>query len=160
MKIPGGYWQTRVAAFTPIHLSRENKQLCLHRSCMLTDLQHILPLQIFLWVGKASNTYERNEAVASAKEYLKTHPAGRDLATPIILVKQGCEPLNFTGWFNAWDPYKWSVSCWKSPGMCMCAQQCLKGVTVNEPYPMWCMEQNISYDIESWVGIMSHGMES
>uniref|UniRef100_A0A8B9ZWL2 Gelsolin-like domain-containing protein n=1 Tax=Anas zonorhyncha TaxID=75864 RepID=A0A8B9ZWL2_9AVES len=68
--------------------------------------------EIFLWIGKASNTYERNEAIASAKEYLKTHPAGRDLATPIILVKQGCEPLNFTGWFNAWDPYKWSVSCW------------------------------------------------
>ncbi|KAF2983628.1 hypothetical protein EK904_005556 [Melospiza melodia maxima] len=64
--------------------------------------------EIFLWVGKASNTQERNEAIASAKEYLKTHPAGRDLATPIILVKQGYEPLNFTGWFNAWDPYKWS----------------------------------------------------
>lgn len=82
---------------------------------ILTDLQHLLPLQIFLWVGKASNAQERNEAIASAKEYLKTHPAGRDLATPIILVKQGYEPLNFTGWFNAWDPYKWSVSCWKSP---------------------------------------------
>ncbi|KFU89368.1 Villin-1, partial [Chaetura pelagica] len=64
--------------------------------------------EIFLWVGRNSNTYERNEAIASAKEYLKTHPAGRDLATPIILVKQGYEPLNFTGWFNAWDPYKWS----------------------------------------------------
>uniref|UniRef100_A0A663M5Z2 Villin like n=1 Tax=Athene cunicularia TaxID=194338 RepID=A0A663M5Z2_ATHCN len=64
--------------------------------------------EIFLWVGKASNTYERTESIASAKEYLKTHPAGRDLATPIILVKQGYEPLNFTGWFNAWDPYKWS----------------------------------------------------
>uniref|UniRef100_A0A8C9LG16 Villin like n=1 Tax=Pavo cristatus TaxID=9049 RepID=A0A8C9LG16_PAVCR len=92
--------------------------------------------EIFLWVGKGSNRYERNEAVASAKEYLKTHPAGRDLATPILLVKQGCEPLNFTGWFNAWDPYKWSVSCWKNPGVCMCAQQCLKGVTVSEPYPV------------------------
>ncbi|NXO09362.1 VILI protein, partial [Oriolus oriolus] len=64
--------------------------------------------EIFLWVGKASNAQERNEAIASAKEYLKTHPAGRDLATPIILVKQGYEPLNFTGWFNAWDRYKWS----------------------------------------------------
>uniref|UniRef100_A0A8B9QDK6 Villin like n=1 Tax=Apteryx owenii TaxID=8824 RepID=A0A8B9QDK6_APTOW len=66
--------------------------------------------EIFLWIGKASNTYERNEAIASAKEYLKAHPAGRDLATPIILVKQGYEPLTFTGWFNAWDPYKWSVT--------------------------------------------------
>uniref|UniRef100_A0A8D0L013 Villin like n=1 Tax=Strix occidentalis caurina TaxID=311401 RepID=A0A8D0L013_STROC len=88
--------------------------------------------EIFLWVGKASNTYERTESIASAKEYLKTHPAGRDLATPIILVKQGYEPLNFTGWFNAWDPYKWSVSCWKSPVVCTRAQWCLKGVTVSE----------------------------
>uniref|UniRef100_A0A663M6M5 Villin like n=1 Tax=Athene cunicularia TaxID=194338 RepID=A0A663M6M5_ATHCN len=88
--------------------------------------------EIFLWVGKASNTYERTESIASAKEYLKTHPAGRDLATPIILVKQGYEPLNFTGWFNAWDPYKWSVSCWKSPVVCTRAQRCLKGVTVSE----------------------------
>lgn len=64
--------------------------------------------EIFLWIGKTSNTYERNEAVSSAKDYLKTHPAGRDLATPIIMVKQGYEPLTFTGWFSAWDPYKWS----------------------------------------------------
>ncbi|CAM4597710.1 villin-like protein isoform X1 [Lepidochelys kempii] len=64
--------------------------------------------EIFLWIGKTSNTYERNESISSAKDYLKTHPAGRDLATPIIMVKQGYEPLTFTGWFSAWDPYKWS----------------------------------------------------
>uniref|UniRef100_A0A8D0G2V4 Villin like n=1 Tax=Sphenodon punctatus TaxID=8508 RepID=A0A8D0G2V4_SPHPU len=66
--------------------------------------------EIFLWVGKAANAYEKDESVSSAKEYLKTHPAGRDLATAIIMVKQGYEPLTFTGWFTAWDPYKWSVS--------------------------------------------------
>uniref|UniRef100_A0ABM5GMP5 Villin-like protein n=1 Tax=Pogona vitticeps TaxID=103695 RepID=A0ABM5GMP5_9SAUR len=64
--------------------------------------------EIFLWLGKSANSYEKTESVASAKEYLKTHPAGRDVATPIIMVKQGHEPLNFTGWFAAWDPYKWS----------------------------------------------------
>ncbi|XP_038611701.1 villin-like protein isoform X2 [Tachyglossus aculeatus] len=63
--------------------------------------------EIFLWIGKASNTYERNESLTSAQEYLKTHPAGRDPATPIITVKQGHEPLTFSGWFIAWDPYKW-----------------------------------------------------
>uniref|UniRef100_A0A7M4E4R1 Villin like n=1 Tax=Crocodylus porosus TaxID=8502 RepID=A0A7M4E4R1_CROPO len=66
--------------------------------------------EIFLWIGKASNAYERSETITAAKEYLKTHPAGRDLAIPIVIVKQGLEPLTFTGWFNAWDPYKWSVS--------------------------------------------------
>uniref|UniRef100_A0A670ZXN3 Villin like n=1 Tax=Pseudonaja textilis TaxID=8673 RepID=A0A670ZXN3_PSETE len=65
-------------------------------------------LQIFLWVGKTANSYEKTESVSAAKEYLKNHPAGRDVATPIITVKQGHEPLNFTGWFTAWDPYKWS----------------------------------------------------
>lgn len=69
-----------------------------------------ISLQLFLWVGKAANSHEKTESLSSAKEYLKTHPAGRDSATPIIMVKQGHEPLNFTGWFSAWDPYKWSVS--------------------------------------------------
>ncbi|XP_077159180.1 villin-like protein [Paroedura picta] len=64
--------------------------------------------EIFLWIGKAANNYEKSESISSAKEYLKSHPAGRDVATPIIMVKQGHEPLNFTGWFAAWDPYKWS----------------------------------------------------
>nr|XP_056712959.1 villin-like protein [Euleptes europaea] len=64
--------------------------------------------EIFLWIGKAANNYEKSESISSAKEYLKTHPAGRDISTPVIMVKQGHEPLNFTGWFAAWDPYKWS----------------------------------------------------
>lgn len=66
--------------------------------------------QLFLWIGKSSNEYERNESLTSAKEYLKSHPAGRDLSTPIITVKQGHEPPTFTGWFDAWDSHKWSVS--------------------------------------------------
>uniref|UniRef100_A0A2D4MNQ7 HP domain-containing protein n=2 Tax=Micrurus TaxID=8634 RepID=A0A2D4MNQ7_9SAUR len=64
--------------------------------------------EIFLWIGKTANSYEKTESVSAAKEYLKNHPAGRDVATPIIIIKQGHEPLNFTGWFTAWDPYKWS----------------------------------------------------
>ncbi|KAM9094036.1 villin-like protein isoform 2-T3 [Sarcophilus harrisii] len=64
--------------------------------------------EVFLWIGKDSGPYEKKEAVAVAREYLKSHPAGRDPATPVIVVKQGHEPLTFTGWFNAWDPYKWN----------------------------------------------------
>ncbi|XP_040208728.1 villin-like protein [Rana temporaria] len=64
--------------------------------------------EIFLWIGKSSNEYERNESLNSAKEYLKSHPAGRDLSTAIITVKQGHEPPTFTGWFDAWDSHKWS----------------------------------------------------
>uniref|UniRef100_A0A3P8WQJ5 Villin like n=1 Tax=Cynoglossus semilaevis TaxID=244447 RepID=A0A3P8WQJ5_CYNSE len=66
--------------------------------------------EIFFWVGKAANQSETKQAWTSAQEYLKTHPAGRDPNTPIVFVKQGHEPPTFTGWFNAWDPHKWSVS--------------------------------------------------
>ena len=65
--------------------------------------------QIFLWLGAAASEWKQ-KAVAWGQEYLKTHPAGRSLATPIVLVKQGHEPPTFTGWFCSWDPYKWSVS--------------------------------------------------
>ncbi|XP_047424298.1 villin-1 isoform X2 [Mugil cephalus] len=64
--------------------------------------------ELFFWVGNLANQKETKEAWNSAQEYLKSHPAGRDPDTPIILVKQGYEPPTFTGWFNAWDPHKWS----------------------------------------------------
>lgn len=63
--------------------------------------------QIFLWLGEAAGGWK--EAVAWGHEYLRTHPAGRSLDTPITLVKQGYEPATFTGWFASWDPYKWTV---------------------------------------------------
>ncbi|XP_050922964.1 villin-1 isoform X2 [Lates calcarifer] len=76
--------------------------------------------EIFFWVGNLANQQETKEAWNSAQEYLRTHPAGRDPDTPIIFVKQGYEPPTFTGWFNAWDPHKWSdvnnANLNKSPG--------------------------------------------
>lgn len=65
--------------------------------------------EIFLWLGEAA-ARQKEEAVAWGQEYLKTHPAGRSQATPIVLVKQGHEPPTFTGWFLTWDPYKWTES--------------------------------------------------
>ena len=42
---------------------------------------------------------------------MRSDPSGRTLDdTMIIQVKQGYEPLNFTGHFQAWDRDKWSVS--------------------------------------------------
>ncbi|XP_069559559.1 LOW QUALITY PROTEIN: villin-1 [Brachyistius frenatus] len=64
--------------------------------------------ELFLWVGNSANQHETKEAWNSAQEYLMTHPAGRDPDTPVAFVKQGREPATFTGWFNAWDPHKWS----------------------------------------------------
>lgn len=71
--------------------------------------------QVFFWIGKHANEEEKKAAATTVQEYLKTHPGNRDPDTPIIVVKQGNEPPTFTGWFLAWDPFKWSVSSPASP---------------------------------------------
>ncbi|XP_036611078.1 villin-1 [Trichosurus vulpecula] len=63
--------------------------------------------EVFFWIGMYANETEKKEAAIMAQEYLKTHPSGRDPETPIVVVKQGYEPPTFTGWFMAWDPFKW-----------------------------------------------------
>ncbi|XP_075385726.1 villin-1 [Tenrec ecaudatus] len=63
--------------------------------------------QVFFWIGKHAREDEKVAAAATVQEYLKTHPSGRDPETPIVVVKQGHEPPTFTGWFLAWDPFKW-----------------------------------------------------
>uniref|UniRef100_A0A3Q3VQ95 HP domain-containing protein n=1 Tax=Mola mola TaxID=94237 RepID=A0A3Q3VQ95_MOLML len=75
--------------------------------------------QVFLWIGKEANEVERKEVVGTSQEYLRTHPGARDPDTPIILIKQGFEPLTFTGWFTAWDTSKWS-NCGKSEKVNQC----------------------------------------
>ncbi|NXE89006.1 VILI protein, partial [Menura novaehollandiae] len=64
--------------------------------------------QVFLWIGKGAKESEKEAAAVTAQEYLRSHPTGRDLDTPIIVVKQGYEPPTFTGWFLAWDPLNWA----------------------------------------------------
>ncbi|XP_068805018.1 villin-1 isoform X2 [Struthio camelus] len=64
--------------------------------------------QVFFWLGKGANESEKEAAAVMVQEYLRSHPSGRDLQTPIIVVKQGYEPPTFTGWFLAWDPLKWT----------------------------------------------------
>ncbi|NWW73357.1 VILI protein, partial [Climacteris rufus] len=63
--------------------------------------------QVFFWIGKGANESEKEAAAVMAQEYLRSDPRGRDLDTPIIVVKQGYEPPTFTGWFLAWDPLNW-----------------------------------------------------
>ncbi|NXQ99794.1 VILI protein, partial [Sagittarius serpentarius] len=64
--------------------------------------------QVFFWIGKGANESEKEAAAVMVQEYLRRHPSGRDLDTPIIVVKQGHEPPTFTGWFLAWDPLNWA----------------------------------------------------
>uniref|UniRef100_A0A8C2CKP8 Villin-like n=1 Tax=Cyprinus carpio TaxID=7962 RepID=A0A8C2CKP8_CYPCA len=94
----GRFLMTEVADFTQDDLDEDD--------VMLLDTWE----EIFLWIGNSANQYETQESYSCAVDYLKTHPAGRDPGTPITTVKQGYEPPTFTGWFNAWDAHKWSVS--------------------------------------------------
>jgi len=70
---------------------------------MLLDAFHT----IFIWLGRDSNKIERQEGMRIAKEYLETSPAERDHDSPVIIIKQGREPPNFTGFFGAWDEMFW-----------------------------------------------------
>ncbi|XP_057696348.1 gelsolin-like isoform X2 [Corythoichthys intestinalis] len=63
-------------------------------------------LHIYIWIGKDANQTEKNGAERIAEEYLKSDPSGRH-GIPITTIKQGQEPLCFTGWFQAWDDALW-----------------------------------------------------
>ena len=62
---------------------------------------------LFVWLGSESNDYERKQAPETAKDYLSSDPSQRDEDIPIVVIKQGTEPPNFTGNFAAWDPKLW-----------------------------------------------------
>uniref|UniRef100_A0A665WM95 Macrophage-capping protein n=1 Tax=Echeneis naucrates TaxID=173247 RepID=A0A665WM95_ECHNA len=62
--------------------------------------------QIFIWVGNEANETEKTGSSKIAQDYLNSDPSGRR-GVPISTIKQGEEPLSFTGWFHAWDPKMW-----------------------------------------------------
>jgi len=72
---------------------------------MLLDAGHT----IFGWLGAHSNKQEQQETVRIAKEYLESCPNERDGDTPIIVIKQGVEPPNFTGFFGVWEEDRWKL---------------------------------------------------
>ncbi|XP_072877004.1 advillin isoform X2 [Chlorocebus sabaeus] len=79
--------------------------------------------QVFLWIGAEANATEKKSALATAQQYLLTHPSGRDPDTPILIIKQGFEPPIFTGWFLAWDPNIWSVRKESGEALTSCQEQ-------------------------------------
>jgi hypothetical protein len=61
--------------------------------------------EVFVWIGSGANDVEKKGALTTAKEYVTTDPSGRDLDSTILYqVRQGCEPITFTCWFQGWDP--------------------------------------------------------
>ena len=65
---------------------------------------------IFIWVGVNSNKNELAMVEKGVFGYLKSDPKGRDLDTPIMKIRQGCEPGTFTGFFGVWYPQSWTVN--------------------------------------------------
>jgi len=71
---------------------------------MLLDAYHT----IFIWIGINSNIFEQQESLRIAEEYILTCPTERDINTPLVIVKQGREPVNFKGFFGPWDEELWA----------------------------------------------------
>ncbi|XP_012691955.2 villin-1 [Clupea harengus] len=95
---------TQTGTFEATEITNFNQDDLDEEDVMLLDIWD----QVYLWIGKGASQKEKEEAVVTAQEYLRSHPAGRDVDTPILVVKQGFEPPTFTGWFHAWDSHEWS----------------------------------------------------
>jgi len=84
-----------------LHFSQED---LVEDDVMLLDTWHTL----FLWLGVHCNRVERVNSQQLAVDYLKCDPRARAPDTPIVLIKQGYEPPNFTGFFGVWDNDLWN----------------------------------------------------
>lgn len=63
---------------------------------------------VFLWLGKDCNAFEKKEGLLTVQKYVKADTSGRDAThVNMTVVKQACEPLSFTGWFPTWSNEKW-----------------------------------------------------
>ncbi|XP_018020735.1 LOW QUALITY PROTEIN: advillin-like, partial [Hyalella azteca] len=84
---------------------------------------------VFIWLGVNCNKTERVTSQSLAVEYILTDPRGRSPDTPIVLVKQGYEPPNFTGFFGVWDNDLWNNNM-TYEDICERLQQSSPGCTV------------------------------
>ncbi|KAL0849509.1 hypothetical protein ABMA28_013786 [Loxostege sticticalis] len=62
---------------------------------------------LFVWLGAHAAPRAKDDARALAQSYLAQDPAARDPETPIIVLSQGREPPNFTGFFPHWKQTMW-----------------------------------------------------
>lgn len=70
--------------------------------------------EIYVWVGKGANRLERQKALETAINYLKSDPTGRtEDDTRLIQIKQGYEPSTFTSHFHGWDHSRWRSGLYK-----------------------------------------------
>uniref|UniRef100_A0A8D8Z5X1 Villin-1 n=1 Tax=Cacopsylla melanoneura TaxID=428564 RepID=A0A8D8Z5X1_9HEMI len=103
--MPGRLFQISNASgiFTLEEIPNWSQQDLVPEDVMLLDVRDT----IFLWVGEKANREEMKESTNLALQYLKADPSQRDLDTPIVVLKQGHEPVTFTGFFGPWDADLW-----------------------------------------------------
>lgn len=71
---------------------------------MILDAGYI----VFVWVGDECKPDEKRDALKTAQDYVNGDPSGAREGTPVVMIRQGFEPPNFTMNFHAWNPNKWS----------------------------------------------------
>ncbi|KAF8381016.1 hypothetical protein PRIPAC_70158, partial [Pristionchus pacificus] len=68
--------------------------------------------EVFVWVGEGANEQEKKKSLDFAIKYVSSEMGGRRSVddTSMFVVKQGFEPVNFTGHFSSWDKMYWQVN--------------------------------------------------
>ncbi|XP_070500915.1 villin-like protein quail [Chironomus tepperi] len=59
---------------------------------------------IYIWLGSLSDVEQRNAVWIMGLHLISIHPIPRSLKVPVCIIKQGYEPISFTGFFDKWDP--------------------------------------------------------
>ncbi|GMT10753.1 hypothetical protein PFISCL1PPCAC_2050 [Pristionchus fissidentatus] len=68
--------------------------------------------EVYVWVGEGANDQEKKKSLDFAIKYVTSELGGRRSVddTSMFVVKQGFEPVNFTGHFASWDKSYWQVN--------------------------------------------------
>ena len=64
---------------------------------------------IYVWLGNLVDAEQKQAAWVMALHLISIHPIPRSITVPIAVVKQGYEPITFTGFFEKWDPKLFEV---------------------------------------------------
>lgn len=62
--------------------------------------------EVYCWIGTDASTEEKDLALKTAQDYVKSAPDGRDPNTPVFRISSGFEPSGFTSCFLGWDATK------------------------------------------------------
>lgn len=62
---------------------------------------------IYVWIGSYASIEDKKNCWGAANTLLSLYTYSRDINTPIAVIKQGHEPITFTGFFEHWITRYW-----------------------------------------------------